>query len=188
MNFIEEFKKGQQGYNFGLPMGHQELEKALDGVQRQHIYTLASAPKVGKTAVVDYLFVLSPWLYSLEHPEIDIQWDYFSFEIDRVSKEFKFAAFFMAHDYGIYTFEYDGNTYMMSPRYLRGKLKDENGNIIPVSSEHFEMIKEIYANRIVPLFGEWGKNSKQLKPGKIHFIEEKENPTGIRNFLLKKSR
>jgi hypothetical protein len=187
MNFIDEFKKGQLGLNFGLPMGHTHLEKALDGVQRQHIYTLASAAKVGKTAVVDYMFLLSPYLYSLNDPELDIHWEYFSFEIDRVSKEFKFVAFFMAYDYGVYTFDYEDNIYMMSPRYLRGKLKDEGGNLIPILEEHFEMVKEIYSNRIVPIFGEYSKSGKLLKPGKVSFIEEKDNPTGIQKYLMRKA-
>ena len=49
-NFIEEFKKGQSGSNKGLPMGPglEPITKAINGLQRKMMYTIASSPKVGK--------------------------------------------------------------------------------------------------------------------------------------------
>lgn len=184
MNFISTFKEGQEGRNFGLPTGIPDLDKSLDGMQRKTTYTVASSPKVGKSTLVDFCFVLNPYLYSLENPDLDIDWNYYSFEIDRVQKEFKFAAFFMDYDYQIDSIEHNGQWFMMSPRYLLGRLKDEEGNIIPVSKEHAELLKEIYSNRIVPLFGRYSQNGSKLQDGKINFIEEKTNPTGVRNDLL----
>ena len=102
MNFIEEFKKGQSGGNKGLPMGDglANVSKAINGVQRARIYGVAAAPKAGKSTFVDYGFVIEPFLYCIAN-NIPIEWIYFSFELDRVSKEFDFAAFFLWHDYGI---------------------------------------------------------------------------------------
>ena len=185
MNFISEYKKGQQGDNFGLPMGIEPLEKSLDGIQKKTIYTIASSPKVGKSTLVDYCFLLSPYLYSLEHSEIEIDWNYYSFEIDRIKKEFKIAAFFMYHDYNQFSFSWkDGETYLISPRYLTGRLKDKDGHFIPVSDEHSEMLKKIYSDRIVPLFGKYSVNGIKMEKGVINFVEQKNNPTGIRNDLL----
>lgn len=184
MNFITEFNKGQSGGNFGLSTGLIPLDKAIDGVQRKSLYCIAAAPKVGKTAFVDQSFVLEPYLFTLKNPEIEVDWIYFSFEIDRVKKEFKYAAFFFYKDYGISNFEYNGKIYEMCSRYLLGKMRDDFGCIIPVTNEHREMLKEIYEKRIAPLFGRYSITGKKIVKGKIDFIEERTNPTGIRNYLL----
>ena len=93
-NFIEEFKKGQSGSNKGLPMGPglEPITKAINGLQRKMMYTIASPPKVGKSTLVNYGFLISPYLYALEHPEINITWIYYSWEMDRESMEFDFCA------------------------------------------------------------------------------------------------
>lgn len=184
MNFIEEFKKGQKGGNFGLPTGLKPLDKAIDGVQKKAIYSIGAASKVGKTTFADQCFVLEPYLYTLQKPEIIIDWIYFSFEIDRIKKEFKYASYFFYKDYGISSFTYNGVTYELSSRYLLGKMRDDLDNIIPVTLEHKEILKEIYYKRIVPLFGEYDMNGKRIKKGKIDFIEERNNPTGLRNYLI----
>ena len=98
MNFISTFKEGQEGRNFGLPTGIPDLDKSLDGMQRKTTYTVASSPKVGKSTLVDFCFVLNPYLYSLENPDLDIDWNYYSFEIDRVSKEFDFTCYTIKYE------------------------------------------------------------------------------------------
>jgi len=191
MNFIEEYKKGQQGKNIGLPTGIKSLDLAIDGIQRKAIYGIAAAPKVGKTTFVDQCFVIEPFLFYLEfrekypdHP-LRINWIYYSFEIDRIKKEFKYAAHFMYRDHGIFSFTRNGRTYQMSPRYLLGRLVDKDTNqLIPVSEEHELLLKQVYRDRIVPLFGEWSPEGLLIKPGVIKFIESRNNPTGLRNELL----
>lgn len=191
MNFIETFKAGQEGKNFGLPTGLKGLDYAIDGVQKKSMYGITAAPKVGKTTLTDFSFVLNPFLFLLEEKErnpetpLDIQWHYFSYEINRLRKEFDFASFFFHYDYGIDEFEHEGNIYKMSARYLLGRLKTiEDGNIIAVSDEHKEILKKIYLYRIIPLFGQYDTSGKQIKTGCITFLEEKDNPTGMRNLLL----
>lgn len=191
MNFIEEYKKGQKGGNKGLPMGNglMNVSKAINGVQKGRIYGIAAAPKAGKSTFVDYSFVVQPFLYAITY-NIPIEWIYFSFELDRVSKEFDFAAYFLFHDFNIRTISLPegvtkgGESIIdLSPDYLRGRLQDDEGKIITVSEEIFEMLKQVYANRIIPLFGEFDMYGKQLKKGYITFIEEKDNPTGIYKYL-----
>ena len=85
MNLIEEFKKGQEGSNKGLPMGDglSNVSKAINGVQRGRIYGVAAAPKAGKSTFVDYAFVIQPFLYAIQN-NIPVEWIYFSFELDRI--------------------------------------------------------------------------------------------------------
>jgi hypothetical protein len=193
MNFIEEYKKGQSGGNKGLPMGPglQNVAKAINGVQRARIYGIAAPPKAGKSTFTDYAFVIQPFLYAVEH-NVPIEWIYFSFELDRVSKEFDFAAYFLFHDYEVSTITLpegvtkEGKSVIgLSPDYLRGRMQDDKEKIIKVDDRIFELIKDVYIKRIIPLFGEYGVDGKQISKGYITFIEEKDNPTGIYKYLKK---
>lgn len=187
-NFIETFKKGKRGDNYGLTTGIVQLDIAINRLQRKTSIGVAAAPKVGKTTLCDYCFVISPYLECEKEGTLDnVEWIYWSFEIDRISKEFKYAAFFMYHDYGIPTYIYKGKKYQMDGDYLQGKKIHREGNtteLIPIHPDHEEKLKEIYAKRIVPLFGEWSDSGTLIKPGKITFIEERDNPTGMWKFLI----
>jgi hypothetical protein len=191
MNFIEEYKKGQTGGNKGLPMGEglMNVAKAINGVQRARIYGVAAPPKAGKSTFSDYAFVIQPYLYAILH-NIPIEWIYFSFELDRISKEFDFATFFLFNDHGISTIKLPpgvtkgGKTEIgLSPDYLRGRMQDDKEETIAVSPEIFELIKKVYIERIIPLFGEYSEAGTQLSKGHIIFIEEKDNPTGLYKYL-----
>lgn len=195
MNFIEEYKKGQEGFNSGLYMGDGviNLNNAINGVQRHRIYGIASPAKVGKTTFVDYSFLINPYLQSLEE-DIDIEWIYYSYEIDRISKEFDFATFFLNYDYGIEkvileegeTFTRNGitsNVIDLCPDYLRGRLLNDNKELIKVKDSIFACLKEIYQKRIIPIFGEYSQQGILIKEGKVIFIENTNNPTGINKEL-----
>lgn len=191
MNFVEKVECGQKGRNLGLSTGISAFDKSIDGIQRKSIYAIAAAPKVGKTTFVDSCFVIDPFIFYLKYLEdnpntdLKVKWIYFSFEIDRVKKELKYASHFMAKDHGIYNFMHKGHLIPMSPRYLEGKLIDSDGEIILLQPEHFTALKEVYLKRIIPLFGEYNSQGKKIKEGIIEFIEERENPTGLRNYLLR---
>lgn len=189
MNFKEKFRKGLEGRNIGLPTGIETIDKAMGGIQKAAIYGIAAGPKVGKTTFTDFSFVLQPYLYYLEQlklgnpKEIEVEWIYFSFEIDRVKKEFKYVTYFMYKDYGIETFRWKDEVYELSPNYLEGKMRDNDGETIIPSAEHQEIVMKIYQDRIIPLFGEYDEKGKVIKKGLIIFVEHKENPTGLRNFI-----
>ena len=192
MNFIEEYKKGKLEKNIGLPTGLKSLDIALNGIQKKAIYAIAAGPKVGKTTLVDFCFVIEPALYYLQflkdNPEttLRINWIYYSYEVDRIEKEYKYAAHFIHRDFGVSTFMYENMMYKMSSNYLLGKLKNLNdpNKMVPVSEEHEAMLKEVYAKRIIPLFGEYSADGKLIKAGLIRFVEDRENPTGLRNELM----
>lgn len=193
MNFIEEFKKGQTGFNTGLNIGISSLHNAINGMQRHRIYGIASPAKVGKTTLVDYCFLINPYLQSLEE-ELNIEWIYYSYEIDRISKEFDFATFFLNYDFGIekitleegqlYTSEgITSNIINLSPDYLRGRLLDTENRLITVKSSIVEALKTVYEKRIIPIFGEYSAEGVLLRKGKVIFIEHSNNPTGINKQL-----
>ena len=235
MNIIKAFEAGQKGANKGLPMGEglKNISMAINDIQRGRIYTVAAAPKGGKSTLVDVGFCIEPAMYVLDNNKrvnasmevitqklavttdsdtretlnkqfedlqsqlIDCEFIYNSYEIDRVSKEFDFLAHFLNKDHGIYEISLpSGKTYKerpvvyLSAAYLKGELTydsvdpDAPKEIIRVSSELFELIKIVYKTRLVPLFGEYSATGEKVSKGMIIFLENKENPTGIRNWLL----
>lgn len=193
-HFIETFKQGQQKKSKGLSMGPglANISKAINGLQRKMMYAIASSPKVGKSTFVQYGFIIQPYLYMLEHPGTVINWIFYSWEMDRVSMEFDFCVYFLYHDFGVYEIELpqgvtvDGkNTIVLSSSYLMGTVQDDNGEIVLIDPDLIPKIQEVYANRIVPLFGEYAVDGTLLKKGYITFIEAAENPTGIFNETIR---
>ena len=189
MNFEYKFKQGLKGLNFGLPMGIPAIDKKVGGIQREALYGIAAGPKVGKTTFTDFSFVLTPSEYYLNEllignpRELEVEWIYFSYEISRVKKEFKYITFYMARDYGIETFNWKNEVYDLTPNYLEGKMRDNEDKMIVPSEEHQRIILEIYRDKIIPLFGEYDIKGKRIKKGLIDFVEYRENPTGLRNYL-----
>lgn len=174
MNLLDAVKAGISGKRRGLRFGMPKLDKHLGGMQRGESFAWGAEAKVGKTAYVDKLCVINPYLYSKETKK---KWIYFSFEIDRISKEAKYASHFMYLDYHV----------DVSDSYLLGKMMDDNGNLVRVTEEHLAMLEETYRKHIIPLFGEYKKKGHKYvkeQEGMIEFIEQRENPTGIRNHLL----
>jgi hypothetical protein len=128
---------------------------------------------------------------------IDVEFIYNSYEIDRVSKEFDFVAHFLHKDFGIYLVNLppgklykEKNVVSLSSAFLRGELEfdtatpDAPKEIIRVPPDIIEKIKTVYRTRIVPLFGEYNDRGEKVSKGLIKFLEIKDNPTGVRNYLL----
>ena len=188
-NFVKTFLDGQEGKNLGLPTGLLSLDKAIHGLQKKTSIGVAAQPKVGKTTLVDYSFLITPYLYMLSQNRLDdIEWIYYSYEIDRVSKEFKIAAYFMNYDYGLFDFEYKGERYLICQDYLMGKLfhvnEDGTRELIKLTEEHSDKLKAVYLARIVPMFGEYDEGGRKVRHGKIFFIEEPTNPTGGYKYIM----
>lgn len=195
-NFPQTFLEGKAGRNFGRDTGIPNLNRAINGIQKKNTYGIAAAPKCGKTTLTDFI-ILSMYLEALANGEINGKKDvdnlhiiYFSLEIDRISKEFKFAAFFMAYDYKIMNFKHRDIIYEMSGDYLSGKLLHyyiDNGiekkEFVPVSVDHEEKLKNIYIHRIAPLFGEYDEKGVRVSTGVIDLVEDNDNPTGLDKYV-----
>ena len=122
---------------------------------------------------------------------IPIDWEYYSFEIDRVTKEFDFLTYFLHKDYNVLNIRLPegitrkgSNMIELSADYLRGYLLDDNFKSIKIHEDLIPLIKECYQKRIVPLFGEYSSNGIRLTKGLINFKEGRDNPTGLYKDLL----
>lgn len=193
-NFQQEFIKGQKGNNLGLYIGDglRSLNEFIYGLQRGMAYGLAAAPKVGKSTITDYILINA--IIDAISKGIEITVTYFSFEMDRVSKEFDFACYFLNREYGIsYMYfngerTYKGQNYVpLSSSLLRGRVKDDAGEIILINDTLSKQLLEVYNKWIILLFGEYDARGLQKTSGYIDFVPKKENPTGLRNKLQAKA-
>ena len=188
MNFKEAFLQGQEGNNFGLDTGLVNINQFMGGVQRKSTYTIAGAPKSGKTALVDNLFLINPFIDSLRKEVVDkgitVDWIYFSYEIDRMKKQFRLIPYFMFKEFGVTHYEWKGRSYPINPMFFEGKLQDEDRNIITASPKMKDGVFKVYEKWIKPMFGEYDSNGNCIQKGKIDFIEDKMNPTGMYHYLM----
>jgi replicative DNA helicase len=164
-NFIQEVEFGRAGGYKGLDGGLDRFDSFTNGIQKASYYAVGAPAKAGKTAFVDYHWVISPFLMK-NRPRVN--WIYYSYEISELEKIAKFTAYFIYYKYKILC---DSN-YILS----RGvnHLKDE----------HLKMVEDVYKTYIIPMFGEKDDDGVQIKKGVIDFHEDRTNPTGIRNHLF----
>ena len=190
---INALNEGILGVNEGLPTGIRKLDNAIYSIQRGAIYGIASAPKVGKSTFVDSCFIYNPYLYMLDNADVNIDFIYFSLEMDKMVLRYKAVAYFFNKDFGIGSVILpEGKTHKghsvisMQSGYLLGRMKYDDGTRIIISKEHEKLVHRIIETRINPMYGEYDKNGKKIKNGKITVIEDRNNsnPTGIYKYLL----
>lgn len=163
-NYLEESRKG---LNSGLITDFKQISDAINNIQRGTLYVVFGQPKSFKTKWTDTYFVLYPFLRN--NPDnIDIV--YYSWEGTKFNKIADWISFFFWQDYRL--------KYSSSHVIQRGKYK--------VKDEHLKYVDKILQERIVPLIGEYDSNGIRTKKGLIDFIEERNNPTGVRNQLINK--
>lgn len=193
---IEDYKKaiqdGLDNKNLGLPTGLSSLDKAINRVQRKTIYSVGGSPKAGKSSLVNFAFIYNPFLYALEHPDVNINIILYTLEMDRLKQKFRAATFFIYKEYGIMSFVDNNITYQGShtipftTEYIQSKMVDDNGNPIKIRPEHQEMVEYVFNKYVNKLFGVHDENGKTITPGIVTMIEDRtdSNPTGIYKMLL----
>lgn len=199
MNFKTEFIAGQSSKNKGLPMGEglSHIDSAIQGIQRNMTYVIGASPKCGKSTFVDYGFILAPYMAWVIKPYV-VRWIYLSLEMDRISKEYDFATFFLHTYYGISEIQLPDGVFFKKPNgtllskiplssdYLRGRLNDSEGNTILCSQELQQLLIQVYEKHIITLFGEYDEKGRKIKNGLMLFVDtiEDTNPTGLYKNLL----
>lgn len=172
MNLISVIEEGKKGKNIGLSFGIFELDRGIGGIHKKKSFVIGAEPKVGKTSFVDFAFIISPFL---NNPDANIEYIYFSTETERIEKEAIFCSHFINRDYGV----------ELSAEYIIGRKIDSNGNPMIISDDHYSMVREVYHKYIIPLFGEFDAvTGNRISTGKIDFIEERTNPTGVNKYII----
>ena len=60
---LNEVDKGIEGRNAGIPLPLKRLEQVVNGIQQQFYYLIGGQSGSGKTALVDFIYVLAPYLW-----------------------------------------------------------------------------------------------------------------------------
>jgi len=165
-DFLEEVNNGLEGKNEGIRGGLPRLDQFVCNIQKARYEVVGAMQKTGKTAFIDYRYVISPYMENKYRP---INWIYFSYEIDRLAKMAKFCAYFMRIKHGIQC----SANYILS----RGENK--------LDPKHLSLVEDIYKNELSDLFGVYDQYGRCTRRGRIDFIEEKDNPTGIYKYLMR---
>ena len=201
MNLLKTVSQGLTGKNMGIPMDKaiSHISRYVRGIKKKQLIVILGPSKSGKTTFCDFAYVLSLCKYYILNMLVSERLNsiiYYSFEIDRISKELEFAAHFIALEKpndnyitlpnGI---TYQGeNKVIISSDYLASELISDQDTLIKCDKETFIYLFEvIYPRYIIPIFGEYNENGKKVKDGIIDFIENRINPTGMFNDLRKKA-
>lgn len=159
-SILEAIEGGIAGNNKGIPIPFTRLRKHLPNIQKSTYYLTGAGTKIGKTSFVDDIFLYGSLDFILNNPDTDIQLDidYFSYEIDSKTKMIKGVCRAIWNDYGLIV---DTNTILSKGE---NRCTQEIYDITKNYAEYFERIEEYLTVHDMP-----------------------DNPTGIRNYLLKKA-
>jgi replicative DNA helicase len=158
---LEKINRGMQGLNEGLPMGFNRLVQFVPNIQQSTYYLIGASTGVGKTAFVDDAFMYNPFDYIISTQnknELELDIDYFSYEIDRDTKIVKGMARRLYYQWGILT---DIN-YVLS----RGKnrVSQDIYDRVVATKDYFNQLED-----------------------KLTVFDIPENPTGMNKYLYNKA-
>jgi hypothetical protein len=101
-SFEDNFKRGREGKNLGIPMGFRRLNRYV-GLRRGVYYLIGGYTGSGKTSLLDDAFVLNPCQWYLENrknTDIDLKIIYFSMERKKDLKIAKWISRFIFLNHG----------------------------------------------------------------------------------------
>jgi hypothetical protein len=200
-NLAKTISDGLKGKNMGIPMDKaiNHISRYVRGIKKKQLVVILGPAKSGKTTFCDFAYVLSLCKYYILNDLIAerlLSIVYYSFEIDRISKELEFSAHFIALEKpkANYVTLPSGVTYegasrvIISSDYLASELISDQDELILADVKVIKyLMLTIYPKYIIPIFGEYDDDGKRIKEGIIDFIENRINPTGMYNDLRKKA-
>jgi hypothetical protein len=200
MTLLDAIDEGLKGSNVGIPMDDRisHISRYLRGIQKKQIITLLAPPKAGKTTAADFMYVLSLCKYYMLNGLVQKRLNsiqYYSFEIDRITKEAEFTAHFIEQERGEKKNTVllpNGITYqgerkvIISSDYILSSLISDQDSVIKLDVNVKKYIEnKIYPKYIKVIFGEYNSKGTKISDGIINFIENRINPTGMYKDLLK---
>lgn len=156
--------KGREGENDGIPIPFSRLSQYIPNIQKKTYYLIGGATKSGKTSLADDIFLYGAYDHykklkdsgTLDGLELDL--DYFSFEIDTESKLAKGVSRKLWHDYGIIA---DSKTILSKGKF---HCNDEIYQLVRGCRDYFNDLEDI-----------------------LTISDSVDNPTGINKYLIKKA-
>lgn len=97
MEFIERVARGRAGLNVGISGGLPKIDKTIGNIQLGKIYSYFAQSGAGKSYMLIYRHILSPWLAG----ERNIKWFFWSLEMDTSDIIGRMISFFLFKKHGI---------------------------------------------------------------------------------------
>jgi hypothetical protein len=160
-NAVRNIDQGRAGGNEGLPMGFERLVQYVPNLQIGTYYLVGAGTGIGKTAFTDQGFMYEPFEYVMnlgEETDIELDIDYFSYEIDSTVKVIKGISRNLYKRHGLIA---DVN-YILSKG--RNRISQEVYDLVMKERVYFEELEK-----------------------RLHVFDMPENPTGVNKYLRAKS-
>lgn len=156
---IEENKaKREQGLYINIPFPFPRFRSYIPGIQKSRYYLVSASPKVGKTQITDYMFMLYPYFFLRKYQtNIKLKVFYFSLEISALSKIRNILSFFL--------YMYSQGTIRLSPENIDSQFLDRI-----LSNSNLEEIKKL-------------RDEVARFENSIEIIDNIRNPYGIFKYL-----
>lgn len=142
-----------------IPFELSGFEEELPGIEQAQYVIITANQKVGKTKLCDFLYLYTPFLFSLKHPEIPIKIKYFSLELSKEKKLMQIMCFLL---------------FMLSGKKIRVSLKGLNG-IFKDRIVDEEVIKWLDSD----IFTKYMNHFDNM----VEIIDNIRNPFGIFNYM-----
>ena len=146
-----------------IPLPFPRLRTWLPGIEKRRYNVITAQAKVGKSKLVDYIYVYSTFFYMLEHrQQLRLNILYFTLEMGKQEKYYEFLCHLLYRLDGI----------RCSPTELKS-------TSVPVDDKIIELIES-------PKYQEYINEYKKI----VTYIDDIKNPTGIwkyiRGFMLER--
>lgn len=87
-----------------IPFGLPRFERFIPGIEQKKYYLLTASSGVGKSQLGDYMFIHAPYEFITKtETDVTLKIFYYSLEMDKLSKLYKWACYKLYKDYNIYT-------------------------------------------------------------------------------------
>lgn len=170
MNFFKEVQDGQAGLNRGVSMFSSIFNVKIGGLNSAY-YALGGESKSGKTALAVQEFLLGPYLHATNQP---IKYIWQSTEMTRIEMEAGIVSF-LAYHFEEQTIDTD---------LILGRKLDDRGNLVRMSPAQVQLVMEMYIDHVIPIMGRYDEHGVKTEQGRVHFLDYKQNPTGMRNEIV----
>ena len=146
-------KRADDGLYNCIPLAFNRFRNALPGTEMAKFLVITANQKVGKSKLVDYMYVYEPLFFIMEHPELKVKIQYFTLEVSPMEKYNEFLCHLLYRLDGI----------EIDTKRLKSVDKDN-----PVDSHIFELLESERYRPYIEKFEEM-----------VEYIGDIKNPTGI---------
>lgn len=151
-------ERAENGLYNCIPLAFPRFRLSLPGTEMAKFIVITANQKVGKSKLVDYMYVYEPLFFMMENPELKVKVQYFTLEVSPMEKYNEFLCHLLYRLDGI----------EIDTKRLKSVDRDN-----PVDNKIFELLESDRYRPYIEKFEEM-----------VEYIGDIKNPTGKFGFLL----